>query len=455
MSLVTTQAQQKVRFFPPVVAESGDGHDGWLSIVRILFAWYLLTFAQIKSASSIADLPDAYFEPPLGPLMFLGSAPSALVVTALQIGATVGLVLLLIGYRTMQLSYVLPVIFIVLAGIRFSTGKIDHDILIYLLPIFLARSWGARLAVRPERYIRPRLDVLALFLGFFFLSSGVIKALSGWLDWDYSATAGWLAFYQTNYGVETPLAAWLGGFSGPILELLDWATVVLECSILPLLLFKRTVAVALLFCLLFNVGVLLLFGIDFAELFPVYLALLPLAVKAPKQLSMLLSGGLLLVAVISASLNSLTRGVVTLGPFGTNMSIFWVFVFLVGSLIVHTAFTTVRTTSGYNVPLKSGALVVSILSVPLLLTLFWSEPYPAIIGPGFRGGITGELKQVWMKDGREAQPSEVFGGSPYSKNIGFFGWPSPEGQGHEFRPWDTQKPPELPDGVTVEWIRVR
>ena len=263
----------------PLVANAG-----WLSFVRIFFSLYLLAFAQTRSAASIATLPDAYFNPPVGPLMVLSSAPSSIFLVLLQVLVTVGLILLLVGYRTALVSYSLPVVLIFLAGIRFSTGKIDHDILIYLLPLFLARAWGSQLAVRSERFAAPRLDILALFLGFFFLSSGVIKAASGWLDWDYSATASWLDFYRTNYGAETALSGFLSGVPAFMLELLDWATVLLECSILPLLLFKRTTALAVLLCLFFNVAVIFLFGIDFAELFPVYLALLPFALHTVKEL---------------------------------------------------------------------------------------------------------------------------------------------------------------------------
>ncbi|GAA1205406.1 hypothetical protein GCM10009655_00510 [Rhodoglobus aureus] len=435
---------------------TADGkREGWLSAVRILFAWYLLTFGSVKSAIAVEALPETYFNPPLGPFMLLNSAPNGIIIFGLQVAATLGLMLLLIGYRTALVSYVVPILFIVLAGIRFSTGKIDHDVLLYLLPLFLARSWGTRLSLRPERYLPPRLDVLALFVGFFFLTSGILKASTGWLDLDYSATAGWLAFYQTNYGVETVLASWLSDFSGAPLELLDWLTVLLECSILPLLFFRRTVAVALLMCLSFNIGVVLLFGINFSELFPVYLALLPLAIKAVEKLTYVVAGGLLLATVIIANLGPLIGGAVTFGPFGLKVPMFWVFAFLMGIVIAYTVIKSLRTEAGANVSLKTSMVVLSLLSVPLLITVLWTEPYPAIIGPGFRGGITGELKQVWIKDGQEVRPSEVFGGSPYSTNIGFYGWPSPQGQGHEYRPWDAGETPELPEGVTVEWVRVR
>lgn len=434
----------------PLVANAG-----WLSFVRIFFSLYLLAFAQTRSAASIATLPDAYFNPPVGPLMVLSSAPSSIFLVLLQVLVTVGLILLLVGYRTALVSYSLPVVLIFLAGIRFSTGKIDHDILIYLLPLFLARAWGSQLAVRSERFAAPRLDILALFLGFFFLSSGVIKAASGWLDWDYSATASWLDFYRTNYGAETALSGFLSGVPAFMLELLDWATVLLECSILPLLLFKRTTALAVLLCLFFNVAVIFLFGIDFAELFPVYLALLPFALHTVKELRTTGVAGLAFVTVLAASWNSMTGGVVTLGPFATSGSIFWVFSIGVGCLAGYATWKTLWSTSGFVVSRKIGSVVISALSIPLLLTLVWTEPYPAVIGPGFRGGISGDLKQTWTKDGEEVGPKAIFDGSPYSQNIGFFGWPSPEGQGHEFRQWHGNGELELPAGVTVEWVRVR
>lgn len=452
---MTPQTQEGVRGFSSTMTSADGTREGWLSVVRILFAWYLLTFGSVKSAIAVSALPETYFNPPLGPFMLLSAAPSGIVIFGLQAVVTLGLLLLLIGYRTSVVSYVVPILLIVLAGIRFSTGKIDHDILLYLLPLFLARSWGTRLSLRPEKYLRPRLDVLALFVGFFFLTSGILKASTGWLDPDYSATAGWLAFYQTNYGVETVLAGWLGDVSGAPLELLDWLTVLLECSILPLLFFRRTVAVALLFCLSFNIVVVLLFGINFSELFPVYLALLPLAIKTVEKLTYLAAGGILLLTVIIGNVGSLIGGAMTLGPFGLKVPMFWVFAALMGIVITYVAIKSLRTESGYTVSRRTSIVVISLLSVPLVITVFWTEPYPAIIGPGFRGGITGELRQVWMKDGQEVRPREVFDGSPYSTNISLYGWPSPQGQGHEYRPWDTNETPELPEEVTVEWVRVR
>lgn len=371
---------------------------------------------------------------------------------ALEIAITLGLFLLLVGWRTSIVSITLTLGFVVQSGIRFSTGKIDHDILLFLVPLFLASSWGARLALRPEKFKIPRLDIFGIFLGFFFLTSGLQKGLTGWLAVDHSSTQNWLYFYQNNYSFLGPIGKFVLSFPNFLLELLDWATVILECAILPLLLFRKLVPIALLLALSFNMVVYLIFGIDFSKLIPVYLVLLPIYFFPKMRLSMAKASIVVVATALSATINSLTQGILKIGPFSLEIPIFWITTSALLIAIGLTIFPTLKSSSGLTSKPISIIATIGILSIPFVLSVLWTEPYPAVIGPGFRGGITSEYRQIWKKDGEIVDPSDVFQvPAPFSKNIALFGWPSPQSQGHEFKKWNLDSQITLPNGVTVEW----
>jgi hypothetical protein len=97
---------------------------------------------------------------------------------------------------------------------------------------------------------------------------------------------------------------------------------------------------------------------------------------------------------------------------------------------------TVWSTNSMGDSYGQGVLTSLVLTVPLLITILWTEPYPAIIGPGFRGNVNGCEQQMFTKDGNLVSPQSLFGiENPFAQNLGFHFFPNPEFQGHETREW--------------------
>ena len=258
----------------------------WLGVCRIAYAFALLAGWHPRPMRPLAALGAAFFFPPLGPFALLDGYPGLRAIQALSLGRDLSLVALLVGYRTRLAGCVVGLTQIALAGLRYSTGKIDHDILILALPIVMSGSaWGAALSVdaartrpsvAPARSSGPALAYLALLIGVTFFTSGFLKALTGWLDPGAAATRGYLLAFLRQHPwraqtVNTAMAAldvtWLW-------KPLDWATVVFELALLlavarPIW-FRGTLAVAMTF----HLGVVALLNIDFSLLLLCYLPFL-------------------------------------------------------------------------------------------------------------------------------------------------------------------------------------
>ena len=187
------------------------------------------------------------------------------------------LVLLLLGYQTRNISVLVSVLLIVSAGIRFSTGKIDHDILLLILPFMLRNSWGSAFAVKPQIFRES--TSLPSLISFFFFSSAVIKLTSGYLNLGSQSIYEWLKFYELNYGFLGVFGPAVANTSSLNLEILDYATVFVEVLIAILFFFRSTRVIAITLALIFHLVIFLIFGIDFSKLFLVYIALLIIPIR--------------------------------------------------------------------------------------------------------------------------------------------------------------------------------
>lgn len=421
--------------------QDGD-FESFYATIRVTFCSLLLFLQPPQDLSELSKIaPDAW-APPIGPFLLFNSPPTDTAVWWIENSIRVLLVFLLTGFLTRFSSLSLAVLLFISSGFKFSTGKIDHDILLILLPLFLARAWGSRLSVKPEKYVAPRLNLLAACVGFFFLSSSLFKLFSGWLDFNSSATENWLNFYELNYGFQGPFASTLLEYPTFVLEALDWGTVMLELAVMPLLLFAKTRKLALMLCFTFNVAVMMVFGIDFIKLAIIYFALVPVKLSIPSRAGPAILGLALLATALQFFWN------VKIDKYFVLISFSLLFAFLlVASITIHKEYM-LKNGKG------KGILLFGFFLLPFLSTSLISEPYPAILGPSFRGMVDGNLQQQWYISGTRVSPELVFNAGPvYSQNLAFFHFPAPTFQGHEFRQF-REPNLELPDNVEVIWIEV-
>ncbi len=198
------------RFFERWVFESTYLSGPGLGLFRIFFAGALLLLLtpahhSFMSISFMAELPESQFAPPFGPFMLFSGFPSETLLRALEVVLIIGLVALMVGFRTTLSALLVAGALVYLWGVRYSAGKIDHGsvVLIILLVMMTFTPWGRTLSLdalrrRPtEASSEPAASelesgqpapyqwvgaFLAFVLGLAYLAAGLPKLLGGWLD---------------------------------------------------------------------------------------------------------------------------------------------------------------------------------------------------------------------------------------------------------------------------------
>jgi hypothetical protein len=176
---------------------------------------------------------------------------------------------------------------IALAGVRYSTGKIDHEFLIFVVPVVMSfAGWGNALSVDAlpdnagcsrRRASGPALAYLALLVGLTFFTSGFVKALSGWMDPGAAATRGYVLIFRQDMwsgggALNTMLREVIGSLW--LWKVMDYATVVFEMAVLASVVRPAWFRAALTGALGFHLGVAALLRIDFSWLLGCYLPFL-------------------------------------------------------------------------------------------------------------------------------------------------------------------------------------
>lgn len=219
------------------------------------------------------------FAPAPGLTAIASTLPLKVLIPAANCAGLLLACFVLFGIATRFCSIALTGCLLLLNSMVFSTGKIDHDLLLVLMPCLLSGIWGsARGNTRASKELKPRwqLGVLAALLGMTMMSAGLPKIVSGWLDSDTQSVLGYCLTYAGDDGrmqfflnqalAITPLAVW---------EIQDWAAVALEVSLLPACLFPWLFRRLLFVAAAFHVGVWLQMDLAFPYQFPVYAAFVP------------------------------------------------------------------------------------------------------------------------------------------------------------------------------------
>ena len=269
-----------------------------LAVFRIVYATLLLLLIA-PIGTNLLGLPGSAFSPPPGLPRVFPALPGPGWVTGINAAIIVFGGLLLVGWRTRTVSLLLGVVIILAFAAQYSTGKISHTILVGLTPFVMSLSgWGARLSIDAKRYAalpgeqRDRLRLwscralalLALGIGLAFSTAGYVKANTGWLALDTSATLGH-AFSNIHGSGRAPLLFETFRRHMPAVgwEVMDWGVVVFEFGMLCAVPWRRVFRWLLAIAITFHLGVLLLFEIWFLTPVPTYAGFVAWAILLPRR----------------------------------------------------------------------------------------------------------------------------------------------------------------------------
>lgn len=256
-----------------------------LALYRILTALMFLFFLMPDATfySDLADFPDDFFLPPPGPMMLFSEFPPAWFFYTVHALLALSWVGVLLGYKTRFSSLAAAGFMLVLMGFIFSIGKVNHQMLLVLVPGFMAFSnWGTAysfdskmsdIKLKAEGW---PLVLLALFIGFMFFTAGFPKILGGWLDPDSMATRGHLLNQYFVRGRTELLSGFAVELDLPWLWLfLDWATIIFEVGFLVAVLRPGWTRLFVCLAVVFHFSTMLTLNIAFLVNIPAYAAFLP------------------------------------------------------------------------------------------------------------------------------------------------------------------------------------
>lgn len=243
-----------------------------LAVYRVLYATYILLLI-VPVAPWLSLAPAAFFRPPPGLAAMFTAVWPAGTLLALNLLLALFVSCLLVGWRTRLASIGTGLTLLVLNSWAYSPGKINHDIVLVLIPLVLAFSgWGQAFSIDTARgrdgvAAEPwPMALLALLVGFAMFTAGWAKVTTGWLDPDVWATYGHLVLNYRFTGRETWAATWaLSVESQAFWKSGDWAAVALEAGFLMVVVSRRAFCFTMALATFLHLGVLLLFDIAFSE----------------------------------------------------------------------------------------------------------------------------------------------------------------------------------------------
>jgi hypothetical protein len=233
----------------------------------------------------LAELPQAFYTPPPGPMFLFDSFPPAQVFWLLHGMLILSLLAMLVGFKTTVSSFAAGLLLLIIKGFFYSTGKINHDLLLAIVPMVMAfTGWGAAYSLDARRLMPGGnsikvaswpLTLLALFIGFMMFTAGFAKVLGGWLSTGTQATLGHFFIQFFTNGRQDLLA--------PILitvdyrffwEMIDYATVVFEVGFLLAILHPKSTKIFISCAVVFHFSIMMSLNISFLPNFPAYAAFL-------------------------------------------------------------------------------------------------------------------------------------------------------------------------------------
>lgn len=218
-----------------------------LAVYRIIIGLFLLS-RMPQSYSWISDYPQAFFDPPLFSLASLFSGfPAKGVFYFLDSILIASLFCFIAGIKVRYATILYLIFSIIGQSFKYSFGKIDHDVTLYVLLFCMILSgWGERMALVPDKEAKDKsniskgLSLFAIVLCFAMFTAGIHKSLS-WIDFNTN-TSGFISWFNDGYynlGRRNLLAPYVLYIPKIILEVIDYAAVAFELSPLLFLLISR------------------------------------------------------------------------------------------------------------------------------------------------------------------------------------------------------------------------
>lgn len=269
-------------------AEYETGAAG-MALYRVVFGVYLAVaiLGWPGSRTWLAEVPDAAYLPPPGPMQLFGGFPSTSVIWGLEAALLVGAVMLIAGLGRRWLVVALGVGLLTYDGFLFATGKIDHGThLVTMLPLVLAWAPGFGVPAGADAVSThadsPLVDgrgwpkaLLALLVGFAMFTAGAEKLVWGWLSPGDQAIQNFLYQNAEVYGRSGLLTEVVQGtIPWYIWEGLDWTTVIFEIGFLFAVVSRRWFRGFCVAAVFFHLGVFLILSISFLHQLIVYAAFL-------------------------------------------------------------------------------------------------------------------------------------------------------------------------------------
>jgi hypothetical protein len=231
-----------------------------LAVSRMLYAASVLLIG-LPRWWWVPDLAPSFYRPPLGLASLAAAPPPTWVFHALNLAAVSACVCLFVGLRTRVSSIAIAVVLWIGNSFGYAFGKIDHDVLLLLVPLAgAAAGWGTALSVDGRTTGGERsapvqawpLALLAAAIALGMLYASLAKVRGGWLDTEMVAVRSTLAFQRVAVGRATFASAAALRVDWPrAWECADWATVLLEAAFVPAVLrlrwFRAACAIACIF----------------------------------------------------------------------------------------------------------------------------------------------------------------------------------------------------------------
>lgn len=269
-----------------------DQIDHWLFDEYKTTAEDLATFRRLYAVAAVliyfpramwaSSMPGTFWDTPPGVASLLDAPPPFWAMAALNALFLWFCVALFVGDNTPAASIGVGATLFLLNAVRYSFGKIDHDIIFPLAAFCMAFSgWGGAKSIDAAQGARPPirswcLAFLALALGIGMFTAAWPKFAAGWLSLDTQAVRTTTMRHELSMPWETfGGQAALDYMPNWLWESVDWATIAMEVGLLVAAFRQRWMQAMLIVALLFHLGVLLTVGIAFSFNVIVYAAFFP------------------------------------------------------------------------------------------------------------------------------------------------------------------------------------
>ncbi|TVR16111.1 MAG: hypothetical protein EA391_08670 [Balneolaceae bacterium] len=253
-----------------------------LALFRIFASLFILLFLipgmGMGHFGFLASLPNHFYAPSPGPLRIFDGFPPLVFFQLVHTILVISLFAMLAGYFTKWASLITGISILILQGFIYSIGKVNHEIVVPLVPIIMAFSnWGYAYSVDSMRKKKTRnpeswpLTLLALFVAFMMFTAGFPKILGGWLDPSTQAAQGHLFNQFFIRERQALLAGWAVGFNNVVFwEMLDWLTILFEIGFIAALFKASWFRLFVGFAVVFHFSTMMTLNIAFLPNFLAY-----------------------------------------------------------------------------------------------------------------------------------------------------------------------------------------